>query len=155
MPEKRLMWVSTSPYQLGAYVAYDLNTIFNAPKPKNKSLGTDTLLILEDSFAKSQKFKNYIKFRKLKKEITKITQSGIDYDKEEEERAKRITELNPNYYQAYELAGNYYKAKQLYAKAIAAYKTALEKEIATKAEQDIIQNNLEECKTENRKIHAN
>jgi isopenicillin-N N-acyltransferase like protein len=155
MPEKRLMWVSTSPYQLGAFVAYDLKTVFNAPKPKNKSIGTDTLLIVADVFAKSQEFENYIKFRKIKKEITKITQNGIDYDKEEEEKAERITELNPNYYQAHELAGNYYKAKQLYAKAIAAYKTALEKEIATKAEQDVIQNNLEECKTENRKLHAN
>ena len=112
-------------------------------------------MIVADVFAKSQEFENYIKFRKIKKEITKITQNGIDYDKEEEEKAERITELNPNYYQAHELAGNYYKAKQLYAKAIAAYKTALEKEIATKAEQDVIQNNLEECKTENRKLHAN
>ena len=27
-PEKRLMWVSTSPWQCGKYVAYDLNKIF-------------------------------------------------------------------------------------------------------------------------------
>ena len=155
MPEKRLMWVSTSPYQLGAYVAYDLNAIFNAPKPKNKSIGTDSILIHKDTFVNSLEFKNYIKFRKLKKEITQITQSGINYDKEGEQKAEEIIELNPNYYHAHELAGNFYKAKKLYKKAIVAYKEALQREIATKTEQNIIQSNLEECKAENRKLHAN
>ena len=153
-PEQRLMWVSTAPYQLGAYVAYDLNKIFSGSKPQNKSAGTDSLLIKVDSFAYHQEFINYIEFRKLKKELILISEGGIEYDKEEERKAEKIIALNPDYYHAHELAGNYYKAKQLYAKAIIAYKAAMSKEIATKAEHDVIHSNLEECKAENRKIHA-
>lgn len=151
MPEKRLMWVSTAPYQLGAYVAYDLNEIFKNPKPEDKSLGIDTLLIAEDSFAQHQDFQNYVEFRQLKKELKKLSKDDSEYDKSDEEKALRVVEINPNYFHAHELCGNFYKAKKRYKEAIVAYKNALEKEIATQAERDVIKANLEFCKTENRK----
>ncbi|BDS15570.1 C45 family autoproteolytic acyltransferase/hydolase [Aureispira anguillae] len=146
MPEQRLMWVSTAPYQLGEFVAYDLNSIFNQKKVPNRSVGVDSLLIAQDSFALSTDFKNYVKFRQLKKELTLLAQNGTSCTSEEEKKAALIIELNPDYYHAYELAGNFYKAKQNYQKAISAYTTALSKEVATAAERTLILENLEACK---------
>lgn len=146
MPEQRLMWVSTAPYQLGEFVAYDLNSIFNQKKVPNRSVGIDSLLIAQDSFALSTDFKNYVKFRQLKKELTLLAQNGTSYTSEEEKKAALIIELNPDYYHAYELAGNFYKAKQNYQKAISAYATALSKEVATATERTLILENLEACK---------
>ncbi|MCH2021696.1 MAG: C45 family peptidase [Saprospiraceae bacterium] len=154
-PEELLMWVSTAPYQLGSYVAYDLKKVFSEPKPKNKSVATDSLLIRADSFVYNRVFANYIEFRKLKKELSLINKSGIKYDKEGITKAEKIIELNPDYYHAYQLAGDFYKANKMYEKAITAYKEALEKEIATITEHDLIQSNLKECKAENRKLHVN
>ena len=149
MPEKRLIWVSTAPYQLGEYVAYDLNVVFNNPQPVDKSIAVDALLIAEDSFALSQEFKHYIEFRTLKKDLTELAKNGMEYNKADEDKALRITQINPNYYHAHELAGNFYKAKGRYAEAIVAYKAALEKEIATKTERDAISESLRACKKEN------
>lgn len=149
MPEKRLMWVSTAPYQLGAFVAYDLNEIFNDPSPTNPAMGIDSLLIAKDPFATSTEFKNYMEFRQLKKELTVLASNNDEYDKFDEEKALKVIAVNPNYYHAYELAGNFYKAKERYPEAIKAYEQALTKEIATKAEQDLITENLAACKTAN------
>lgn len=152
MPEKRLMWVSTAPYQLGEYVAYDLNVVFKNQKPQDKSLGIDTLLIPQDSFAQSKDFANYLEFRNLKKELVLLSKNTSEYSKFDEEKALDIIKLNPNYFHAYELAGNFYMSKKRYEEAIIIYKKALEKEIATHAERDAIMASLDKCKEENRKL---
>lgn len=151
MPEKRLIWVSTAPYQLGEFVAYDLNTVFNLNTLPKRSLGIDSLLVPEDPFATSPEFQNYVDFRQLKKELTLLANNGSNYTEADLEKAKRIIELNPDYYHAYELAGNFYKAKKLYSQAIADYKEALKKEIATKTEQATIEEQLSDSRTANQK----
>jgi hypothetical protein len=151
MPEKRLIWVSTAPYQLGEFIAYDLNAVFNLNRIPTRSLGIDSLLIPEDPFATSPEFQDYVDFRQLKKELTLLAKNGSDYTEAALEKAARIIELNPDYYHAHELAGNFYKAKGLYPEAIAAYKQALTKEIATKTEQAAIEEQLSDSKTANQK----
>ncbi|MFT5646433.1 MAG: isopenicillin-N N-acyltransferase-like protein [Aureispira sp.] len=149
MPKKRLMWVSTAPYQLGEFVAYDLNQVFNLKTIPKHSLGIDSLLIPEDSFATSSEFQDYVAFRQLKKELTSLAKNGSDYTEADLAKAVQIIQLNPDYYHAYELAGNFYKAKGLYPKAIAAYKEALSKEVATKTEQAAIEQHLSDLETAN------
>lgn len=149
MPKKRLMWVSTAPYQLGEFVAYDLNQVFNLKTIPKHSLGIDSLLIPEDSFATSSEFQDYVAFRQLKKELTSLAKNGSDYTEADLAKAVQIIQLNPDYYHAYELAGNFYKAKGLYPKAIAAYKKALSKEVATKTEQAAIEQHLSDSETAN------
>lgn len=149
MPKKRLMWVSTAPYQLGEFVAYDLNQVFNLKTVPNYSLGIDSLLVPEDPFATSSEFQDYVAFRQLKKELTSLAKNDADYTEADLAKAAQIIQLNPNYYHAYELAGNFYKAKGLYPKAIAAYKEALSKEVATKTEQAAIEQHLSDSETAN------
>ena len=52
---------------------------------------------------------------------------------------------NPNYYQAYQLAGNEMMKKKSYEKAIGYYRQALSKEIATKQEENEIKNRISAC----------
>ena len=152
-PQQRLMWVSTAPYQLGAFVAYDLNKIFNLNQLPTNSVATDSLRIEADSFVHHPDFKNYMAFRQLKKELTNIIKSE-EYQQEDLKKAEKIVALNPDYYHAHELAGQFYQMAHLYDKAIVAYKQALSLEIATRAASKQIQDHLDACKIENRKQHA-
>src|SRR5690606_18446786 len=73
-PEERLMWVSANPYQLGAFVAYDLDQVFQKmDNRKYEKLYLSELTIHEDKFIHSVKFQNYIIF---KKDLEKISRSN-------------------------------------------------------------------------------
>src|SRR5690606_1171012 len=65
-PAEKLMWVSANPYQLGEFVAYDLDEVFENSKLNewNVSVSIDSLSIPEDEFLLSQEFENYRLFRK-------------------------------------------------------------------------------------------
>ncbi|MCH5690257.1 hypothetical protein LWM68_42140 [Niabella sp. W65] len=53
---------------------------------------------------------------------------------------------NPNYYNSYVAAGDYYFKKKAYEKALPYYRKALSMEIATVAEKDHIVHRIEKCK---------
>lgn len=144
-PQKRLIWVSTAPYQLGSFLAYDLNTIFGKPQLPQKALYIDSLTVAPDSLATSAVFANYIQFRKLKQQVLTWTNDHHPYTIEQDKKAAQLAILNPNYYQAHALLGDYYKAKGQCQLAIPAYQTALRLEIATTEERVAIEKNLFTC----------
>lgn len=141
MPEQGLMWVSTAPYQLGQYLAYDLNQVFAQTKVPNASMAIDSLTIPVDPFMHSQAFKNYQAFRTLKKQLPKAINAAASAE-ELQKMAAKIVQLNPDYYHAHQLAGDAYQAAQDLEAAQTAYTTALEKEIATLAEREQIETSL-------------
>jgi hypothetical protein len=146
-PEQRLMWVSTAPYQLGAFVAYDLNAIFaNKGLPKKEPY-IDSLTIAPDPLAASAAFADYRAFRALKKQVVTWTTDGQPYEAQQAKKAAQLPTLNPNYYHAYALLGDYYKEKGQCVRAIRQYKKALALEIATWEEQQAIEKNLLTCLT--------
>src|ERR1700712_2150303 len=58
-PKKLLVWVSTSPWQLGKYMAYDLNKVFALQGMKeNQEISETALNIPADSFILSTAYKN-------------------------------------------------------------------------------------------------
>ena len=59
-PEKRLMYVSTYPWQCGKYMAYDLNKIFSDPIDFHHEIATEELTIPEDSVIYQQEFKQFL-----------------------------------------------------------------------------------------------
>ena len=134
-PEKRLVWVSSNPYQLGEFVCYDLNTIFSVERLKTGGLASSNLNIAKDSFVDSQEFKNYEEFKKLS--------SQFDEDKLlSNEFIKHYQALNPDFWVVYFQAGKYYFNQKDYLKAKAELENALTKEITTIPDKENIQKYL-------------
>lgn len=144
-PEQRLMWVSTAPYQLGAFVAYDLKAIFNNPSLPQQAQYIDSLTIAPDTLANSLAFANYVQFRALKQQVLAWTANKEPATAAQQQQAEQLPLLNPYYYHAHALLADYYKAKNQTALAIPVYQTALQLEIATLEERQAIEEQLNAC----------
>ena len=123
-PEKRIMWVSNAPWQLGKMVAYDLNEVFskndfstNANK-ENLSIGADSVAI--STIVPSIKL-----YRSLSAQIRDAIKNKSAI---KTQRVEDFISSNPDYYQTYELLGDYYKMKGETLKAKQMFALALEKE---------------------------
>ena len=139
-PKKLLVWVSTAPWQLGEYVAYDLSTIFALKGLKeNREVADSSLAIAADPFLSTPAFKQFEVFRKLKQQV--MDGGTINTDS--------LVTSNPEFYNAYLLAGDYLFKQKKYAMALQHYQVALTKEIATKKEADHIK---EQIKKINKKL---
>ena len=128
-PTKGIVWVSTNPYQLGAFVAYDLNKIFNQKASKNLSedISEPALLIAPDSFLIKKEYRNLQFHKTMTEKIRKIIRS------EEGEISKNEMEhyqqSNPNYYHTWMMLGDYYRTKKQKQEAIESYRKALSLDI--------------------------
>lgn len=103
-------WVSTSPYQLGKFICYDLNVIANPKALKQNHVVYDTAFtIAADTFLGTQQWKDFIRYRELKNEIKKaIKQKAFasSYSKALDE----IVQRNPNYWEVYYWVAEYLQA---------------------------------------------
>jgi len=142
-PEDRLMWVSANPYQLGAFVAYDLDEVFDKMKNMETpaSVAIDSLTIPEDEFLHSAEFKNYMEFKKQLKSIHSKTENKESVS---EEDLLHFIELNPEFWLSYFTVGEYYFHQKNYEKAVENYQTALTKEITTLPDKELIEKRIRE-----------
>lgn len=62
-PQKKLVWISSNPYQLGEFVCYDLNEIFSDKRLKNGEFAKSNLNIAKDPFVDSKEFENYEEYK--------------------------------------------------------------------------------------------
>jgi len=131
-PEECLVWVSTAPWQLGEYVCYDLNAVFAgaASMATDSEINVDSLTIPEDPFMNTEAFRRYLIFRGLRPELERSIRKGIKNDT----LPVAIVGSNPEYYLAYELAGDYYNTQKRYSEARDYYDKALLKSIPWKAD---------------------
>ena len=137
-PEDLVFWVSSSPYQLGEFVAYDLNDVFN-----NKSvigqLERKDLLIPKDQFLDSEEYKNYEKYREYDRIIE---QSIADKKFISQEWINDYINLNPQLWLVYYRAGRYYFEQKKYSDAKLYFEKALSKTISSESEKLLIQKYL-------------
>lgn len=147
VPERRMVYISTHDFQLGEYIAYDLNKIF-----KHHSDGQgweeDNLQnqnIPADSFLFSPDYLNYIEFKK----ISQAFEQGSQGEKPviNEAFIDHFISLNPESYYGYYLAGNHYFEERKYQLAHKYYETALRKEVGSNAEIEKIQSKMTTCMT--------
>lgn len=127
-PQKKLVWVSANPYQLGEFVCYDLNEIFSDKRLGNGKFSKSELNIPKDPFLDSKEFRNYEMYKTMSSKINRaidgeetITNDFIPY----------FQSLNPDLWVVYYQAGRYYFNKKQYSKAKTEFETALTKEITT------------------------
>ena len=138
-PQANKIWISTMPYQLGEFICYDLNEVFESPQT---FAAIDTLLVKREAFADSKAFEEFEYFRKLKVKIVRFAMFGQDLELDENQ-VQRFIDANPNSFEVYFSLGRYYEAKNEVCKAAKMYEIALTKEIASKREQVSIQDTFE------------
>jgi isopenicillin-N N-acyltransferase-like protein len=136
MPDSLRMWVSTSPWQMGTYVCYDLRKIFAMHGLHQDVEVADTALnIAPDTFLQSDVYRKFLLFR----------QTKMDWMDKLNINVQQLIPNNPQYYDAYRLAGDYYMGRKDYVNAIKTYRTALTKEIATVKEREGIEKKILAC----------
>ncbi len=139
-PQKKLVWVSANPYQLGEFVCYDLNEVFSGRKPGTGTLAKSTLNIPKDPFLDSREFKNYEEYKIANSEIsdavndkTKALSDGF---------ILHYQSLNPDFWLVYYQAGRYYFSRKEYSKAKPEFEKTLSKEITTVPDRENVEKYL-------------
>jgi hypothetical protein len=144
-PKDRLVWVSSNPYQLGEFVCYDLNKIFENRNFKDSivSLQNEKLNIPKDVFLETADYANYEKFKTEDKKIDVLLENKKDLPLD---FAKNYQSLNPDYWGVYYKIGLYFYQKNVYQLAQEQFEKALTKEITTLPEREKIQRYLKKIK---------
>lgn len=136
-PDSLRMWVSTGNWQLGEYICYDLRKVFALQGLKKDTTIIETsLTIPADSFIYTTQYKDFLTFRANKMAL--LQGKAID--------TAATVRSNPNYYDAYRIAGDYCMQRHWYKAALTYYRTALTKEIATVDEKEAIEEKIALCK---------
>lgn len=129
-PAQKLVWVSANPYQMGEFVCYDLNKVFNNRKLNDTivSLEEENLNIAKDPFLETVKYKNYELFR-----IEDRKMDSLLENKKEVPTGfiSNYQSLNPDYWLVYSKVGLYYYQKKEFFLAQEQFEKALTKEITT------------------------
>ena len=117
-PDEKLFWMSTKPFQLGAYAAYQLDAIFNSNKSIKIHHDLSAYTIPADTSFLKNDYPLFKKFKIMENQL----KNGQAIDIED------FIKLNPNYFYTYELVGDYYlmennleESKRYYKKALTCF----------------------------------
>lgn len=139
-PEKLLIWVSTSPWQSGQYVAYDLKKIFHKDGiPTATEIYIPELTIPADSFMQQPEFQQLLTYKKLTPLLHKKTKAK---EPVEDSLLKEYEASNPSFYYVYEVLGDYYQALRKPQLAVGYWEKALTKPIPKQQERERIQQKI-------------
>ena len=143
-PKEKLVWISANPYQLGEFVCYNLDAVFNAKKTDAvSSFQSEQLNIAKDPFVQTAAYQNYQKFRT---EDDKIDWYLKNKQTISLEFIQNYQSLNPDYWVVYYKAGLYFYQKKEYQLAKVNYEKALTKEITTVPDKTAIEKYLKKLK---------
>src|SRR5690606_32410850 len=95
-PQEKKDWVSAAPFQLGTFVAYDLDEIFASPD----SFATKTAYLSNENIASDEflKSENYRQFLKYKSALSSIQDKIESKSKNTKNEFDELISLNKNYY---------------------------------------------------------
>lgn len=137
MPDSLKMWVSTSPWQLGTYVCYDLRKIFALHGLQHDvDVASNAENLPADTFLNTQEYRDFLKFRQNKMAL--LHHQPVD--------TAVTVHSNPFFYDAYRVAGDYCVEKEWYQAAIPYYQQALKLEVATVEERKAIEKKIVLCR---------
>lgn len=136
-PEKRLMWVSANPFQLGAFVCYDLGEIFGDDRPVSIAsiASSHALDIAADTFLMTSAYRDFLVFKQFKQRIFDHLVFGRGNDLAVEEEQVFLAS-NPKSFITHQLLGELYLNREDNAKAIAYFQQALTLEVASENERE-------------------
>lgn len=142
-PSKLQAWISTNPFQLGQYVCYDLNKVFSeAPLLRTKKeLYEKELNIPADNFLYSNEFKKFKAYKQMRMLFHFIKKHKLTYSINEK-TIKQFINTNPEYWETYDLLGDYYLLQNQKNMAKKYFTIALTKEITTVQDKEAIERKL-------------
>ena len=131
-PEEKLFWISTTPFQLGVYLAYQLDSVFNTHNTACLPIDIKNIQIPADSLFLKTSYSSFLNYKGM---LNKM-QKGDSLDPLE------FLKSNPNYFYTYEALGDYFIQKKDLAKAKDYYEKAFNYFIPNKHEKLRLQNKL-------------
>lgn len=134
-PDELRFWVSTSPWQLGEYVCYDLDEVFDYPGCTDSSYAIEELTIAADSSALNDEYVRVCQYREQYRQLSAMIDT-----KQRVSDAFIATFIanNANYFEVYNILGDYELSQGNYTQAITYWKKALSLEIPRTSERDAI-----------------
>jgi isopenicillin-N N-acyltransferase like protein len=138
-PESRLYFISSSDFQLGTFLGYDLKKTFQT---KHIQL-VDS--IPQDAFVTSNSYQEFKAFKAVKQQIS----AYLLFDKElnlSEKQVGQFISNNSESYVTYEQLGKYFQKKKQYKKAISNYEIALTKRVASPQIEEELRNLIKDCR---------
>jgi isopenicillin-N N-acyltransferase like protein len=141
------VWVSTAPWQDGAYACYSISEIFNkfAVLKKKSRIALDDQRIAPDSFPGSGEYDRFLRFRADRSALQKQIRSG---EKKEIDRSfiDGFITTNPLLYDTWVAVGDVYRSAGMPDSAIRFYQKALQCEVPRTSEKKQIIGKLSECR---------
>lgn len=139
VPEDERFYISTTDFQLGQFIGYDLTKTFVTRH------GQIVDTIAASSFVNSPAYDKFKKFKKIKQQIS----AYLMFDKPLELTPKQVEtfiNLNAESYVTYEMLGKYFQKKGNKLKAEKYYTLALTKSVASKQIEEEIKKLRQECR---------
>ena len=137
-PKQRTMWVSTAPWQSGAFIAYNLDSIFsdaNGTMP----LYDNSLTIAADTAFINNHYNDIVTYRRLTKYIR---EAADDARTVAADTLQRYIDSNPHLYHTHALAGDYYLSQGNVQQAISEWEKALKLAIPRAGERQAIEEKI-------------
>ncbi|MCD4724131.1 MAG: C45 family peptidase [Bacteroidales bacterium] len=146
IPEERLFWISTAPYQLGSYLCYNLDTVFAemSERKTKTSIYEMQMNISADTFLFSAEYAHFLHYKELLIVFQDAIKNGDKIDSEEL-TVREFISANPEYFHVYSILGQYYQELENFSEAIKYYNLALSKEVSSTNEYNTIRKRMEEC----------
>ena len=140
-PKELKMWVTTSPWQMGEFVLYDLGEIFAKMDSTRITVSSvDTAYtIAPDAGLTSGTYTRVLDYRRLKDRISHAIKKGETVDQQE---LKLFEQSNGDYFYTYELLGDYYFSQDQPTEAFGYWLTALTKEIPRLGDKETIEKKI-------------
>ena len=138
-PGELRMWVSSSPWQLGEYVCYDMNEVFNdtCARPASYALCVHNIpmdsSLVENEYVRITRYRT--QFTEIRETIDEGGQLSTDY-------IEQFINNNPRYFQTYNIIGDYMESINHPQQAVGYWEKALSLEIPRKGEREEIQNKI-------------
>ncbi|MBQ1222269.1 MAG: choloylglycine hydrolase, partial [Alistipes sp.] len=133
-PVERRVWVSTAPWQAGAMLCYDLDEVFVAPADGQTRYDAMRTIAPDSAFLEND-YPRVTAYRALSQRLQLQPDTSL---------VDSLVKLNPNYFGAYELAGDCYAAEGRTAEAVALWHEALECETARLSDRQKIEQKIQD-----------
>ena len=123
-PAEKKIWVSTSPWQFGKFVCFDLDEVFGEEGVLAGDAGfsDDELSIPADNFLETEAFRNVLKFKAMQQTLATASKSRREVPADS---LSLFASWNPSYYGTYVAVASYLESLGKTAEAAEYYRRAL------------------------------